>query len=298
MSREQASDLAAMLILGGSVRGNPFEEQVGRSVMDLPLSPHETVLDRWYEAAYDLTQHFGIPRLPVRVTLSPSAIEPTLRRGAINTPIRLDRDAEELRGPGGALADVAAEFPDDALILAVSGFQIAVDPVPIMVAQLFDVLQDGAILAREDGHPVTLFLLRCGSLRDVPSVGFVDFKEQVLPRMAESFDIRVVHWPQVGIQSIRTLEDYLACLRLIYSLEMRQGHGSTLGRPHEPWRPIFSIVEPGGKVADGVDLLDSVVLRGGEVEEGAVVVRSIVAEGGVVRAGKMVEGQIVRRIVV
>ncbi len=262
--------------------------------MDLPVSADETILHCWQSAAAELVEHFHLKELPIRVLLSPNAVEPTLAPADVRTPIQLSRDSEEFRGPGGALADVAAQFPDDALLLAVSGYQIPVDPVSLMVGRLFSSLQDGAILALEDGQPVTCFLLPCGSLRDVPSIGFVDLKEQVIPRMAESLDIRVVHWPKNGLQSVRTRQDYLAGLRLIYSLERREGPGSTLGRPHEPWRPIFSIVEPGARVAEGVDLLDSVVLRGGVVDEGAVVVRSLVAEGGIVRAGRMVEGRIIR----
>ena len=294
VNRDEAHRLAAVVILGGSVRGNLFEQAIGRNVMDLPLRAGETILDSWHEAGRDLAQHFGLERLPVRVRLSKQSIEPRIRQRYVGTPIRIDRDLEELRGPGGTLADVAAEFPDDALLLVVSGYQVAIDPVTELVGALFDAAQDGAVLARSDGRPVTMFLLSCRTLRDVPTVGFIDFKEQALPRMAETFDIRVVPWDRPGIESIRTHEDYLSGLRLVHAQEHLEGRGSSLGRKHEPWRPIFSVVEPGAQVAEGVDLLDSVVLRGGEVEEGGVVVRSIVADGGVVRPGQMVEGRIIR----
>jgi hypothetical protein len=286
--------LAAVVILGGSVRGNQFEQAIGRNVMDLPLRAGETILHSWHEAAHSLAEHFGLERLPVRVRLSKQSIEPTIHQRYVGTPIRIDRDVEEFRGPGGTLADVAVEFPDDALLLVVSGYQVPIDPVTELGGALFDAVEDGAVLARDDGRPVTMFLLSCRTLRHVPTVGFIDFKEQALPRMAEAFDIRVVPWDRPGIQSIRTPEDYLSGLRLVHAQEHQEGRGSSLGRKHEPWRPVFSIVEPGGRVAEGVDLLDSVVLRGGEVEEGGVVVRSIVADGGVVRAGQMAEGRVVQ----
>jgi hypothetical protein len=296
VSRNQASKLAALLVLGGSVRESPFEQAVGRSIMDLPLRAGETILDSWHQAARDIAEYFELSRLPVRVLLSHRALEPTIHPRHLQTPIRIDRDEDEFRGPGGALGDVAAEFADDELLLVVSGHQMMADPITELVSALFGAARDGAILAREDGHPVTLFLLSCRTLRDIPSVGFVDFKEQALPRMAASFDIRVVPWSRAGLHSVRTSKDYLAGLRQVHALEQASRPGSSLGRTHEPWRPIFSIVEPEARVASGVDLLDSVVLRGGQVEEGAVVVRSIVAEGGLVRTGQLVQDRIVRAL--
>lgn len=284
---QSVDKLAAMILLGGSVRGNPLEDASGRALMNLPIRADRSILDFWHRSAEQLTRVLRIENLPVRVLIGQPSRTPTAHTSFPHAPLSIEQDRGELRGPGGVLADLATEFADDQFLLVASGNQIPVEPLGDLVTSLFEKANDGAILTHDDGMPVTLFLVACRTLRDIPKVGFVDFKEQSLPKIAAEFDIRVVRWPKPALRAVRTREDYLEALRVLYAAS--ESHPvPNLGRAHEPWQPIFSIVEEGAEIAEGVDLLDSVVLRGARVEEGAVVVRSLLCPGAVVSCGRMI----------
>ena len=136
-----------------------------------------------------------------------------------------------------------------------------------------------------------LTLVRCGCLRGISPVGFVDFKEQALPAIAASHRVRVVHRPGLTGLSVRTAAGYLAAVR--HEHLAIKGDAPT-GHPfEEDHASAFGLAEAGANVHPSAWLHGSVVLRGGQVGRGVVLVRSVVCPGGHVHEGQVVCDQVV-----
>ncbi len=189
----------------------------------------------------------------------------------------MERDTSEFRGTGGLLANIAVDYDDDDMILVGNAAQVLLDPLPALLASLKKTRGMVGLIGHRDGEPSGLMLITCRALRLIPSVGFVDMKEQALPIIASTYDVRVVQCRRPTGLSIRTLSDYIAALRRFTSRSVRPRPipGRKTGNRRSPsWRR-------GAVVASSARIHDSVVLSGGVVEAGAAVVRSVVA--GVVR---------------
>lgn len=272
--------LRGLVLLGGAVRPTPLGMMLGRSVLDLPVGNGNTVLTRWLEEAAIVAQMLGMDHLPVRLLLDRNALEPVsaARRTAelghgISDRYRMERDTSEFRGTGGLLANISVDYDDDDMILVGNAAQVLLDPLSALLTSLKKTHGMVGLIGHRDGEPSGLMLITCRALRLIPKVGFVDMKEQALPIIASSYDVRVVQCRRPTGLSIRTLSDYIAALRAIH-----QPIRATATDPWaEDWKSTFAIVEPGAMVASTARIHDSVVLAGGTVEAGAVVVRSVVA---------------------
>lgn len=290
--------LRAVVLLGGAVRPTPLGLAAGRSVLDLPLdgNGNTSVLGRWLDEAARVAGMAGAGgRLPVRVMLNPAAAEPT-GRGADPRhagSFRVERDSSEYRGTGGVLRDIANDYGDHDVLLVANAAQVLLEPLPSLAAALRAEGGDVTVVSHADGTPGGLMLVRCGSLRCIPASGFVDMKEQGLPRIAAAgFGARVLHRRRPTGLPLRTLQDYVLALR--HRHDRRQAIGAAAADPlDEDWAPAFSIIEPGADVGPSARVHDSVVLAGGVVEDGAVLVRSVVCPGGVVRRDKAAVDQFV-----
>src|SRR5438309_1569651 len=64
-----------------------------------------------------------------------------------------------------------------------------------LVMRLAESSADIALLAEPDGSPTGLMLVRCGTLRQISPIGFVDLNEQALPAIASKHVVRVVRNP-------------------------------------------------------------------------------------------------------
>ena len=116
-------------------------------------------------------------------------------------------------------------------------------------------------------------------------------KEQALPSIAKSHDVRVVHCRQPTGLPLFSLTDYVGALQQFHRRRAsRRARTNPLG---EDFARHFAIVEAGAEVASDAYLHDAVVLDGAIVEPGAAVIRSLVLPGAVVRAGAEVSDQLV-----
>jgi hypothetical protein len=303
--------LRAVVLLAGSVRATELSRSIGRSLLDLPLSATETVLSLWQRHVESLAQSVGnaplpVQRhveslaqsvgnapLPVRVVLSRSGPSPTMIVSEVSCAhVSIEQDRSEFRGTGGVLRDLAEPYGPDDLLLVANASQVLTEPLPQLTADLLAGDADVSLIAHDDGTPSGVSIVRCGALAAIRGDGFVDFKEQVLPRLvAAGHSIRVVRRARASGLPVRTLDGYLAGVRAYTRLAE--------GRPiaHDPfeedWSPTFALIEKGAEVPAGATVHDSVVLKGGSVASGAVVVRSIVCPGSRVSAGATVADQIV-----
>ena len=187
------------------------------------------------------------------------------------------------------------------------------------------------MIAHQDGTPVTLMLIRCDCLSELPAVGYFDMKEQALPLIGMRHAVKVVTFDAPVCCGIRTAETYIAALRTFHRARMPHGvlqnsnpttedteaqYGvdgvssvvsvrSVVGFEKvvksmtgsqslaEDWKSDFGIQEDGAIVDPTAKLHNSVVLRGATVGRHAVLVRSVACPGAVVAPGSVVVDKLV-----
>jgi hypothetical protein len=292
LSFDPMSRLRAVVLLAGTVRPTNLSRGIARSLLELPIAPGRSVIDVWQEETDRLAQAAEVPELPLRIMIDERSREPSVGAAFGRTRAQVERDPAAFRGTGGVLRDVCADYGDDDVVLVANGGQILAEPLHKLAQELSDAGGDVSLLAHGDGTPVGLMLVRCGILRAVRPNGFMDLKEQVLPRLAEGDnDIRVVRRVRATGLALRTLDGYISALRA--AKRMSDGRPPLEDPLEEDWRPTFSIVEDGATVHPAATIHDSVVLAGATVERNAVVVRSVVCPDGIVRGGATVADAIV-----
>jgi NDP-sugar pyrophosphorylase family protein len=183
------------------------------------------------------------------------------------------------------VSDLARSLADDDFILVASATQILLEPLHVLATALEHKRGDVALVSHLDGTPSGMMLMRCATLKNVASVGYVDMKEQALPGIARNFDVRVVHCRRPTGLPLRTAADYITALR-----QYHRGPGRVLGSRRGQIDPLaedfsrgFAIVESGAYVDATAYLHDTVILRGAKVESSASVVRSLVGPRATVR---------------
>ena len=273
--------LKAVILLGGKVRQTSLGSALDRSVLDLPLSTEQSILTHWVRSCEAMARRVGIENLAVRVMVDQKAHEPTGIDPAYAHMVRVERDQSSFRGTGGLLADIAAGYEDEDLILVANASQILLDPLSAIAQALDHKTGDFTLISHRDGTASGIMLLACKTVRSINPVGFIDLKEQALPQIARSHDVRVVHCRQPTGLPLFSLADYVGALQQYHRRRgSRRARTNPLG---EDFARHFAIVEPGAEVAPGAYLHDAVVLRGAVVEPGAAAIRSLVLPGAVLR---------------
>ena len=266
--------LRGLVLLGGGVRSTTLASALDRNVLDLPVGKGKTMLTRWLDEAASVAQMLEMDHLPVRLLLDNNALTPrsAVEYSCVGVRYQMERDSAEFRGTGGLLGNIAVDYEDDDLILVGNAVQVLLDPLSALLTSLRKTRGTVGLIGHRDGEPSNLMLINCRALRVIPKVGFVDMKEQALPIISSSFDVRVVQCRRPTGLTIRTLSDYIAALRALH-----QPVRATATDPWaESWQSTFSIVENGATVSPSARIHDSVILSGGTVEPGSVVVRSVV----------------------
>ncbi|MEM8737033.1 MAG: hypothetical protein AAGG38_00950 [Planctomycetota bacterium] len=279
----QLSDLRAVVLLAGSVRANQLRKATGRCALEMPVGNNRSVLDCWREQLVTMAEQLGIERLPVRVMVDrASGMTPGVtQHGPVELSIEID--PSDFRGTGGLLSDLARGYRDQDLILATHASQLLFEPLAELAGAMAGPQSDVSLVCSADGTPSGLMLLRCGCLREINPVGFVDLNEQALPAIAQQHDVRVVRYDQPTARSLRTRRTYLETLREYHRQQYR---GQLDGPPREAWEKTFGIVERGAQVHERAVIHDSVVLSGARVEADAVLVRSVVCPGAMIGPGR------------
>jgi hypothetical protein len=288
-----AQRLAAVILLAGGAGTRTFSEKSRRSILQMPLSASETVLGLWHSRVRSLAQQLCFGGLSL-ILVGGDRPEQVVHWDSPR--IEHLQDPQELRGTGGVLRDITAEFPDDAYVLVASAASLVLEPLESVVDELCAANADAALCADEVGTPGSLMLIRARCLRSIPPIGFVDLKEQAMPGIAASGSVAVLQRSTLATASLRTPAAYIGALRRFHTLHKLNGSSVSAASASafaEQWKPIFSIVESGSEVAPTARIHDSVVLAGGRVGRGATVVRSVVCPGGRVPAETVVVDQMV-----
>lgn len=283
----QLKRLRSVMLLAGSVRATNLRKATDRYVMDLPIDDKRTLLDSWHDHLDDLAFELGLDHLPARVMIDQPANGRQVAERPGPAEVKIQRDPGAFRGTGGLVSDLAKDYDDDDYLIVANAAQILLTPLPRLVEAMARKQADAALLCDRDNRPSGMTLIRCGVLRDIAPVGFVDLNEQALPQIAKHHSVKVCRFDQPAGIRVRTRQDYLSALR-IHHTRLQGGCRLADGFPDEDWHAAFSIVEPGANVDPSAVIHDSVVLAGGRVEAGAVLVRSIVAPNGWIPAGESV----------
>lgn len=288
------SRLSAVVLLSGAVRTSDLARSIGRSILDLPIDNTTTILGQWRDQAANLARSIGKGPIALRVMVDRNSIVPSTPDGSADVTVSVGQDPKDYRGTAGLIRDVSMQDSEDSYLLVANGNQVLLESLETLAHELSDRGGDIALLAHDDGLPGGVMLVRVGAIRGVRELGFMDFKEQVLPKLAQDFDVRVVNRPRATGLPVRTFDGYISAITA--------HHKRLLGRPifddeagSEQWFSTFSIIEDGATVAASARIHDSVILQGARVGTHAVVVRSVVSGTGVVRAGQTAADHIVDR---
>lgn len=288
----RARRVQSCIVLCGAVRRTPLARSIGRSIVDLPLSDGTTIMDHHLDGLNAFAERWGLDALSVRLLVDAESDPPRDpgRHGAL--VCRVERDASPIRGVAGILADATRECDPDSFVGVINGAQVFRHPLDDLMHAMLRKDADVVMVGASDGTPVGLWLIRCGVLRTVREVGYVDLKEQALPEWVGRWGVSVVEHRRAYAVRTRNITEYLAAVRLHATGGLKAS--SVDEDPyHEEWERTFSVVEPGAEVAPDATVHDSVVLSDGSVGRGAVIVRSVVCPGAVVPGGARHVGQVV-----
>lgn len=260
-----ASAVRQVLLFAGSVRPTPLLKAAARNVLDLPLLRGETIGRRWIAAHQELCQAIGSAP-PLRVLIDRKNPKPA---SMPKDQATIEPDDVAFLGTGGVLR--AAAKGQDGMMLVATGGSVLTQPLPDVVERLVALDADVALLAEHDGTPTGVMLVSAAVMREIPGAGYLDFKEQCLPGIAERHRVRVAHAPrgERACLPIRNREQYLEALA------------------HQAGGAPFHLVEDGAEVASTGRIQDAVVLAGARIGAKAVVARSILGPGAVVPPGQV-----------
>ncbi len=279
----QLGQVRAVVLLAGSVRATNLRKATDRFIMDLPIDAQKSVLDCWHDQLDDLAFELSLDHLPARVMIDRSSSTTKATNRSRPSHVQIEQDPGAFRGTGGLASDVAKEYGDDDYLILANAAQVLLTPLPRLLEAMAQMKADVTLLCDKNHRPNGMTLIRCGALRGIPDVGFVDLNEQALPAIAENHTVKVCRYDQPASMPIRSRQNYLDAVRT-YHQRANNRCQLTGNATDEDWNATFGIIEPGATVDPSAVIHDSVVLAGGRVEANAVLVRSIVGPQG--RVGK------------
>jgi len=282
----------SVLVLCGSVHSTPLARRVGRSLVDLPVQGGKTLATRHYDALSSFTKKQTQGPMRMRMIYDAGGQVPRGVPGATEGACIVEQDPSPIRGVAGLLSDATREIDDDRYIVVCNGALVFLEPFGELLRSMAATEADVSFVSSRDGAPVGVWLIRCGVLRSIKPVGYIDLKEQALQSWNESHRVRVVERTRAYSMPTRSLSEYLDALHAIAG---GNGHGTSIDEDpyREEWESSFRIQEPNAEVAADAVLHDAVALDGSRVGKGAVIVRSVLCAGAVVQSGAMVADQVV-----
>lgn len=288
--------LDSCILLAGGLVPSPLAKKTGQLTLELWLTGKETVFGRWCDVLDHLALSARIDHPSIRVVHSGPPYEPTHALTDDRFEVRTLAEPDEFRGPAGVLRDVTKKDHPDSVILVAEAARYIAGTLSQLLADWNTHKPDVLVARSPDGTPAGITLMRVSALDLVPETGFMDVKEQWLPRcIEEGLDIRTSTTRNFMPFPLRTLEQFLMASAVASGkpcpITERQ---PVLG----PLRPITktadkSRIAEDAKVARDAVVADAVIMPGAKVGPGAIVVRSLVCPGAVVSAGDVVVDTVV-----
>lgn len=273
----------AVVMLAGGLRPSPLSVETSMSVLDLPIDDECRLFDHWLECLEDAVPEST--RLEVvcsKVVPLPAAVAGG-RRGKLDVHVSIERD--DYRGPAGIVADVCRGLGSPSRILIVEAARWVDGSIGSAVSAGLEADDDVVVYRNRDGSPAGMYLASARALELVPSVGFMDLKEQWLGKVGAS-GLRTEALTLAGAWS-RELRTRGQLLGVIGSDRPELGVVE-LGTVTVATGRQRSIVCAGAEVEGNAVVSESIVMPGARVGDGACVIRSIVCSGGRVEAGETI----------
>ncbi|MCZ6835880.1 MAG: glycosyltransferase [Planctomycetota bacterium] len=267
--------LAGCFILAGGLKPSPLAQLAGCSVLDLSLQANQTVLQRWIELIESIP---GIGKSPIRVIHGDNHVLP-MRPPEAGENLEIECEPRSWRGPAGALRDVTRRIDSNAHLLVVEGMRCHFGTLDSLVDHHASREADVTIGMNADGSPAGVYMVRVDALSCVEDLGYVDLKEQWLPRVQdEGGKVEVHEFASPNSRSLRTLNDFLNAARILWSanrgdeISAKPSTGLIRGQDAQNLR----IICPGAFVGPGATLLDSIVMPGSVIPPDMTIVRSLI----------------------
>lgn len=285
-STQILQSIRSMIVLYGSVRATPLSKRVSRSLLDLPLVSG-TIVAHHFANARACAKRFKLDDFEMRVLVDTESMPPAEISNEDGVRYVVQQDASPIRGVAGVLSDATKDMGDDDYVIVSSGAQIYLEALDDLVHAMAKKEADIAFVSSSEGAPVGVWLIRCGVLKSVKPIGYVDLKEQSLDEWKLVHKVSVVERTRPYAHPTRSLMEYLSAIR---AESAGFGSGSTIDEDpyREDWESTFSVIESEAQVAEGALLHDSIALNGSTVGKDAVLVRSVICPGAIVAPGARV----------
>lgn len=273
-----ASETITAVLLAGGLKPTPLAASVNCSILDLWLTPANTVLDLWTEKIRTLGD-INVNVLWNAGTPRPS-FEPDHR-------VKLLEDAAQYRGPAGALRDACKSLTHTLLACEAARY---VDADLTTMARAHAASGAAVTVAcNPDRSPAGIYLIERPALSLVPSLGFMDLKEQWLGNVVAAGQRVLVHELTGGkSHMLRTLDQFLAAARAANRQE-----APALARPSAARMPAGRVVSDLATVHETASLCGSIVMGQAVIERGAIIVRSLIGPGAHVPESAVIVDRVV-----
>jgi hypothetical protein len=279
-------------MLAGLLRPSPLREAIDLPALCLPVGRSGTLLDAWLSV---------LKRVPglndVRIAVNSKADLATVSKlahasnatAASDAPlatsspftIRTIAEPSSWRGTIGLVRDVTEDLRADDVVIVIEAHCLPPDSVRPVIDRL-QPSRAGVVGISGLDQPSGVYSLRMDAVRVTPRNGYMDFKEQFLPRLNEN-GMRLTT-ARLSDRLLRMWDraSYLEAVRV--SLDGSRGKdgearvSSQASVSSSAALDGFCIVEPGAVVEDGAVVQDSVILAGATVGGGAIVSKTIVGQ--------------------
>lgn len=284
----RAPAIGAIVLLAGGLVPPPLARAAQRSVLDLSLTPCETVLQRWAR----LLREAGVGGVPARIVHGPQVPAPGLT-GPLRGEFEVIREADAYRGPAGAVRDAVQDLHSGSFALVIEATRFHDAPLGVTLNEWRSSGADVVVTCNEDHSPAGVYLIRRAVFDHVPPVGYMDLKEQLIQRAAAAGD-RTALVACEGVRSfpLRTRRELLRAAALLADRE-QSGAVGRLGPSVLTGERWASVVCEGAVIHPSAVVVESVVMAGAQVGEGAVVARSVVCPSAIIAPRRTVLDEVV-----
>ncbi len=287
--------ITSCILLAGGPRPSPLTVESGYSVLDLSPTPDRTLLGLWIERIAPLASLDHT--MSLRVVTGQGSPEPVLECDPGPLELSIAPEKRRYRGPVGVARDEAQALRGDDLVMIIEGARLPGSDLLPLAATHQRTDSDITVGINPDDSPAGVYVLRRATLDLVPKVGFMDLKEQWLPKAREAgMRIHTHRFDAPGVMLVRTREQFLQAARTLNNLpDPRQSVVLTAPDTTTVGHDETSVIASSATVAQGAVVTGSVVMEHATVAAGAIVARSIVCPKAVVGAEMTVLDSVVGR---
>lgn len=210
---DQERGIDAVIFLAGGLLPSPLELLLGHGALDIKARDGRTLLRRWLDLLGAHPPQARPARCIVACSTSmPRAAVAEARRGEI--PVEIARDLTDSRGPAGALRDLSEHFPARATLLVIEASRWPACDLATLVREHHRRSAAVTVGRNPDGTPAGVYAIRRHALDLVPTLGYMDLKEQWLPAVVRQEEIVLTcNLPAPGCPPLRTIEQLRAADR-------------------------------------------------------------------------------------